>query len=198
MPIHLSFSGIDLKHPRLKPITRSWLLGSGAFSHEPHPGCLKPHFKQFLHTVQMLRPPPSVNYECLLTNTWLRLSGPTREGMASYRSWVAQGCPDVVEINPIIPDYAFESAFATSVMGLLCWDGEMREFMDVRQAASSFPTTGVLVGHSILQDMINNFEDQLTQRMAAILLERKRLTRKISLLTEALTLSQSIIDTCYD
>ena len=75
----------------------------------------------------MLRPPTSIDYENLLANIWLQLSGPTPEGMASYCSWVAQGCPDVVEINPIIPNYAFESAFATSVMGLLCWDGEMRE-----------------------------------------------------------------------
>lgn len=70
--------------------------------------------------------------------------------------------------------------------------------MDVRQAATSFPTTGESVGHSLLQNMINNFEDQLIQRMAAILLERRRLTRRISLLTEALILSESIIESCYN
>lgn len=139
---------IDLEHPRLKPITRSWLVGSGAFSHKRHSGCLKPHFKQFLGPAKILRPPTSIDHEFLLANIWLRLSGPTPAGMASYRSWVAQGCPQEAdsEITPLIPDYACESAFATSVMGLLYWDGEMREFMDVRQAASSFPTTGEQVG----------------------------------------------------
>jgi hypothetical protein len=115
--------------------------------------------------------------------------------MSLYRSWVTAGCP-WLSIDP--PDPALEATFPSNIMGLLTWDSQLRDYMDVRQAATSFPRTGESVAHPILQNMIDNFEDQLIQRMAAILLERKRLARRISLLTEALVLSESIIDSCYN
>jgi hypothetical protein len=70
--------------------------------------------------------------------------------------------------------------------------------MDAREAASALPQGGQLIGHSVLRDMIGNFDSQLIGRMANLLGERKRLMKRISLLIEAVSVSQSILDSCYN
>lgn len=134
-----------------------------------------------------------------LNNSWLShgsISGPTPGSISSYHSWVAAGCPNETILQPYIPHFALESAYAANVMGLLCWDDEIRSFMDARKASSFLPA-GSSVHSSLLQDMINNFENQLIQHMADLLLERKRLIKQISLLVEASAVAQSIINMCY-
>lgn len=195
---HVIFStGIDLNPPKLSPIRRSWLLQSEAFCHEPHEGCFNPHFKQFLTAEKSLNPPTSApDYENLLAATWLRLSCPTSDGISLYHGWVAAGCHDEPVMQPYLPLSALESSSTCNVMGLLCWDSEIRAFMDAREAVSFLPQGGELTGHSVLRDMIRNFDHQLIGRMANLLAERKRLMKKISLLIEAVSVSQSILDTC--
>ena len=187
---------MDLNNPRLKPITWAWLLDSDGFQHEPHVGCLNRHFKEFLTPTQSLHPPISQAKEKYFSAKWLRLSGPSDEGFLSYKRWVAEGCPDEPVTHPYIPAYALNAAYHSDVLGLMCWDGEIRAYMDARDTAFSSHGEDAPAGSSFLQNMISNFEDRLIYGIADLLLQRRKLAKTVSLLVESIAISQSILDTC--
>ena len=84
-------------------------------------------------------------------------------------------------------------------MQILFWDNELRDFMAVRSALSdSLLYRQPSVHGSLLEGMINNFEDQLLHRTGVIFQERKRLMNQTLLLLDAVALCDSILDTCFD
>jgi hypothetical protein len=146
-----------------------------------------------------LHPPPAISYEFQLALNWLRVTGPTPDGIAAYNHWLSQGCPDLDAITPrSVPPAASNFSYVPEVMHILYWDNELRDFMDVRSAAS-LPRLDREPSPpgSLLAAMVNNFEQQLLHRMAVILQERRRLNNKIVLLLEAVELCNSILDICF-
>jgi hypothetical protein len=195
----LSSPDIDLDSPRLSPIARSWLLQSSSFSVDPQPGDPDELFKAFMFGNTWRHPPPTISYEVLLALTWLRLISPTSHSIAAYRRWVAQGCPDEPTFSPHIPAFSPTSSYTPEAMHILFWDTELRDFMDVRSAVSdSLLDMEPSVHGSLLDGMIDNFENQLLHRMGVILQERRRYINKTLLLLEAVALCDSILDTCFD